>query len=97
SARSYQRRRPTDASARRRRFTSAWRVVIVLGKIVVGDPAGFIHESAMSDDHTTALVERYLIALAGDAPAEAAVEPRLAAALGATDRPLPGRETAGLD
>ena len=30
--------------ARRRCFTRAWRVVIGLGKIVVGDLAGFFHE-----------------------------------------------------
>jgi hypothetical protein len=71
-------------------------VVIGPGKIVVGGLAGFFHEPAMSDDHTTAVVERSMIALAGDAPAEAAVEPRPAAALGATDRRPPGRETAGL-
>jgi hypothetical protein len=43
-------------------------VVIGLGKLVVGDLAGFFHEPAMSDDHTTAVVERSMIALAGDAP-----------------------------
>ena len=74
---------------------SAWRVVIGLGKIAVGDLAGFFHEPAMSDDHTMAVVERYMIALAGDAPAEAAVEPRPAAALGATDRPPPGAKPPG--
>ena len=72
-------------------------MVIGLGKIVVGDLAGCIHEPAMSDDHASVVVERYMIALAGGAPAEAAVEPRPAAALGATERPPPGRETAGLD
>jgi hypothetical protein len=96
NARSNQWGRPTGASARRRCFTRAWRVVIGPGKIVVGGLAGFFHEPAMSDDHTTAVVERSMIALAGDAPAEAAVEPRPAAALGATDRLPPGRETAGL-
>jgi hypothetical protein len=75
----------------------AWRVVIGPGKLVVGGLAGFFHEPALSDDHTAAAVERYMIALAGDAPSEAAVEPRPAAALGATDRPPPGRTTAGLD
>jgi hypothetical protein len=52
-------------------------VVIGLGKIVVGGLAGFFHEPTMNDDHTAAAVERYMIALAGDAPSEAAVEPRL--------------------
>jgi hypothetical protein len=40
-------------------------VVIGLGKIVGGDLAGCFHEPATSDDHTTAVVERYLITLAG--------------------------------
>ena len=82
---------------RRRCFTRAWRVVIGPGKIVVGGLAGFFHEPIMSDDHTTTAAERYMIALAEDAPSEAAVEPRPAAPDGATGRPPPGRVTARLE
>ena len=72
-------------------------MVIGLGKIVVDDLARFFHAPAMIGDDTTAVVERYMIALAGDASAEAAIELRPAAAIGATDRPSPGCETAGIE
>jgi RNA polymerase sigma-70 factor (ECF subfamily) len=45
-------------------------VNIAFGKIVVGDLAGFLHEPAMADEHTTAVVQRYLDELDGDSPAE---------------------------
>jgi hypothetical protein len=70
-------------------------VVIGLGKIVVGDLGRFFYEPATSDDHTTAVVECCMISLAGDVPAEAAVEPLPAAALGATDRVRPGAKPPG--
>jgi RNA polymerase sigma-70 factor (ECF subfamily) len=38
----------------------AWRVAIGLGKFVDSDLAGFLHEPAMIDDHTAAVVERWL-------------------------------------
>jgi RNA polymerase sigma-70 factor (ECF subfamily) len=41
-----------------------------LGKIVVDDLVGFFHEPAMIDEHTTAVVQRYLDELGGDSPAE---------------------------
>jgi hypothetical protein len=42
-------------------------VIIGLGKIMVGNLAGLFHEPAMSGDHTTAVVERHMIALDGGA------------------------------
>jgi RNA polymerase sigma factor (sigma-70 family) len=41
-----------------------------------------LHEPAMSDDHTTAVVERYLNALAGDGPADPIVRALLDRAVG---------------
>jgi hypothetical protein len=48
----------------------------------MGDLAGFSHEPAVSDDYTTAVVERDLIALAGDAPADPIVQALLDQAVG---------------
>jgi RNA polymerase sigma factor (sigma-70 family) len=63
-------------------MTRAWRVDIGLGKIEVVDLAGFFYGPDMSDDHTTAVIERYLVALAGDAPADPIVRALLDRAVG---------------
>jgi RNA polymerase sigma-70 factor (ECF subfamily) len=51
----------------------------ILCRVILPDPSC---EPAMSDDHTTAVVERYLIALAGDEPADPIVRALLDRAVG---------------
>jgi RNA polymerase sigma factor (sigma-70 family) len=63
-------------------MTIAWPADIDIGKISSGDLVGYFHEPEMSDDRTTAVVERYLIALAGDTPADPIIRALLDRAVG---------------